>query len=160
MKEAGCVEVGCGVESGSQRILDSIHKGTTVEQNTEARKVCRDLDIRFKAFTILGLPGENDESVNQTREWLRKNEPDDFDVTIFMPYPGSPIWENPENYDIQFDKDAIKKGFYDETFYKGPPKSLVRTSMLSAEDIVRLRDEIEDEFNRRVRSRWLWRRQT
>jgi len=156
MKESGCVEVGCGVESGSQRILNKIGKKTTVEQNTEARNICRRLGIRFKAFTIIGLPGEDEISVYETREWLRKNEPDDFDVTINTPYPGSLQWDHPKNYDIVFDKEAIRKSLYDGSYYKGPPRSLVATSNLSAERIVQLRDEIEDEFNRKFRSRWLW----
>lgn len=156
MKEAGCVEVGCGVESGSQRILNNIHKGTTVHQNSEARRLCKELGIRFKAFLILGLPGENLESVNATREWVRRKDPDDFDVTIFTPYPGSPIWQNPELYDIRFDKDAMRENFYSQSFYKGPQKSWVSTKSLSANELVRLRDQIEDEFNRKIRSRWLW----
>jgi len=156
MKEAGCVEVGCGVESGSQRILNKIGKKTTVEQNTEARAICRKLGIRFKSFIIIGLPGEDEVSVYETREWLRKNEPDDFDVTINTPYPGSLQWEHPQNYDIVFDKEAIRKSLYNGSYYKGPPQSPVSTSNLSAERIVQLRDEIEDEFNRRFRSRWLW----
>lgn len=156
MEGAGCVEVGCGVESGSQRILNNIHKGTTVHQNSEARRICKELDIRFKAFLILGLPGENLESVNATREWVRRNEPDDFDVTIFTPYPGSPIWEKPELYNIRFNKDAMRENFYSQSFYKGPPKSWVSTKSLSANELVRHRDQIEDEFNRKIRSRWLW----
>jgi len=156
MKEAGCVEVGCGVESGSQKILDIIGKMTTVEENTEARKICRMLGIRFKAFTIIGLPGEDEKSVAETREWLRKNEPDDFDVTINTPYPGSPQWEQQEKYDLRFDKEAMRKSLYDGSYYKGPAKSFVSTSSLSAERIVQLRDEIEDEFNRKIRSRWLY----
>jgi radical SAM superfamily enzyme YgiQ (UPF0313 family) len=156
MKEAGCVEVGCGVESGSQRILNVIGKGTTVEQNTIARNICRMLGIRFKAFTIIGLPSEDEESVEETREWLRKNEPDDFDVTINTPLPGSPQWEHPEQYDIIFNKEAMRKALYQGTFYKGPPNSPVATSHLSAQRIVQLRDEIEDEFNRKVKSRDLW----
>ena len=156
MKEAGCVEVGCGVESGSQRILDVIGKGTTVEQNTTARNICRMLGIRFKAFTIVGLPSEDEESVQETREWLRKNEPDDFDVTINTPLPGSPQWEHPEQYDIIFKKRAMRNALYQGTYYKGPPTSPVATSHLSAQRIVQLRDAIEDEFNRKVKSRDLW----
>jgi len=156
MKEAGCVEVGCGVESGSQRILNIIGKQTTVGQNTEARKICRMLGIRFKAFTIVGLPGEDEESVEATREWLRKNEPDEFDATINTPFPGSPQWEQAEKYDLIFDKEALRKSLYDGTYYKGPSRSFVSTSHLSAQRIVQLRDEIEDEFNRKIRSRWLY----
>ena len=156
MKDSGCVEVGCGVESGSQHILDNIDKQTTVEQCTDARKICKTCGIRFKAFIILGLPGEDLNSIEETREWLRKNDPDDFDVTINTPYPGSPEWEHPENYDLIFDKAKMRKKLYQGNFYKGPPKSPVATKALSAARLVELRDEIEDEFNRKIKSRSLY----
>jgi radical SAM superfamily enzyme YgiQ (UPF0313 family) len=156
MRDAGCVEVGCGVESGSQRILDNINKGTMVKQNGDARELCRDLGIRFKAFLIIGLPGENLQSVQETKQWLQMNEPDDFDLTINTPYPGSPQWEHPENYDLIFDQDKMKTNLYDGSYYKGPPTSTVATRALAAETIVCLRDEIEDEFNRKKKSRELY----
>lgn len=156
MKDAGCVEVGCGIETGSQRIKNLIGKQTTVEDDTRARSICRMLGIRFKAFTILGLPGEDEESVKETREWIRRNEPDEFDVTINTPYPGSREWENNGQFDLIFDKEKLKTSFYAGTYYKGPPNSPVATKALSAERIVQLRNEIEDEFNRKRKSRELW----
>jgi len=156
MQDAGCVEVGCGVESGSQKVLTTIGKQTTVGNNTQARSICRMLGIRFKAFTIIGLPGEDEQSVQETREWIRKNEPDEFDVTINTPYPGSREWDHSEQFDLIFDKEAMRRSFYDGSYYKGPPKSPVATKALSAERIVQLRNEIEDEFNRTRKSRELW----
>jgi anaerobic magnesium-protoporphyrin IX monomethyl ester cyclase len=158
MRDGGCVEVGCGVESGSQRILDNNNKQTTVEQCTRARQICREHNIRFKAFIIVGLSGDDDGSISETKEWLRKNEPDDFDVTINTPYPGSPEWEHPENYDLIFNKEKMRKQLYRGTFYKGPSKSPVATKALSARRLVEIRDEIEDEFNRKVKSRDLWKK--
>jgi len=156
MREAGCVEVGCGVESGSDKILQIINKRTTVKQNTLARRICREVGIRFKAFTILGLPYESKETAYATMNWLLDNQPDEFDVTIFTPYPGSKIWEHPQQFDVQFDKAEMAQSLFEESYYKGPKKSPVSTSQLSAEEIVNLRDEIEDKCGRKIKSRWLW----
>ena len=158
MADAGCKEIGCGVETGSPTIKKNIDKGATIEQDFKARELCRKYDIKFKCFIIVGLPGENYNTFNETREWIRKAQPDNYDYTILMPYHGSPIWNHPERYDIQFDKDEIIKSHFDDTFYKGETPSgiisFVSTSALSREEIVRLRMELEKEFPRMISSPW------
>jgi len=143
MKESGCVEVGLGIESGSPRILKIVDKGEKVEQHMQAIRLCREVGIRVKGFFILGLPGENEESIKETTDFLEECNVDDFDITIFTPYPGSIIYQNKEKYDIKFDGD------YEDYWYKGKPghyKSVISTSSLSSEDIVSRRDEIEKRF--------------
>jgi anaerobic magnesium-protoporphyrin IX monomethyl ester cyclase len=142
MAEAGFVEVCAGVESGSDRILKIIGKGAKVEDATRARAMAKKYGMRFKAFTIVGLPGETLEDVMATKSWLLENKPDSFDVTLNTPFPGSPEYDHRERYDIEFSVDYSK----DVAFYKGVPgnySSFVRTSALSFEDFRRLRDEIE-----------------
>ena len=159
MAGAGCLELGCGVETGSPTIKKNISKGTTIEQDFKARELCRKHGIKFKCFIVIGLPGENYKTFNETREWIGKAQPDNFDYTILMPYPGSPIWNHPENYDINFDKKEIIASHFDDTFYKGELadgsiKSFVSTSALSREEIVRLRMELEKEFPRMISTPW------
>lgn len=158
MAESGCIEVGCGVETGSERIKRIVGKGTTLEQDLNAVRLCHRYGIKFKCFIIVGLPGENRDTFNETREWLRKAQPDNYDFTIFMPYPGSPIWEHPECYDIRFGKEEIVRSNFGETWFKGvmggPSGSLVSTSALSGEEIMRLRLELEEEFRRMSSSPW------
>lgn len=146
MRESGCVEVGIGLESGSQRILDIVNKGTKVEKNMEIVKLCRDLDIRVKGFCMVGLPGENRESVRQTADFLEEADLDDLDVTIYTPYPGSLIYENKEKFDISFKDD------YGHAWYKGRPgsyRSLVSTSSLTSAEILKIRDELEAKYKKK-----------
>lgn len=143
MKESGCVEVGMGMESGSQRILNIVNKGQTVEQNMGAIKWCKELGISVKGFFVVGFPGENRESVRETIKFIEESKVDDLDVTIFTPYPGSKIYEKKQEYDIDFDI------VYKQSWYKGKPgyyKSMVSTSDLSAEEIVKIRRDIEKRF--------------
>ncbi len=143
MKESGCVEVGLGIESGSQRILDIVEKGELVEQHMKAIEMCKKVGIRVKGFFILGLPGENKESIEQTINFLKESNVDDFDMTIFTPYPGSKIYKEKEKYDIDFSMN------YENSWYKGKPgsyKSSVSTSSVSADEIVKIRDKIEKDF--------------
>lgn len=140
MHEAGCVEVLCGVESGSQTILDNINKQTTVEQNTLARQWCREAGVKFKALMILGLPGETEETMEETKRWVLENEPDRLDLVTYMPFPQTPITNEPWNYDLSWDETPPE-----EWWYKGPRdtnKCLVSTNALSAERIAEKRLEI------------------
>ena len=158
MADSGCKELGCGVETGSLTIKKNIQKQTTPEQDLEARELCRKYDIKFKCFIVVGLPGETLETFNETRKWIKKAQPDNLDYTVLTPYPGSVIWNHPEQFDIKFDKEEIIRNSFDGTYYKGssggPARSFVSTSALSEADIMRLRQELEDEFPRMASSPW------
>lgn len=104
----GLREVLVGVESGDQRILDAIHKGTRVEQNTLVRQWCREIGIRFKASVILGLPGEDQASMEATLKWVLENKPDRVNVCTYIPFPGTPISKGAEPERLaEYGKDAI-----------------------------------------------------
>lgn len=139
----GCWELCCGVESGSNQILQQVGKRATVEDATRLREWCAKYGVRFKAFFIIGLPGETEETVEATRQWLRDNEPDVFDICPFVPCPGSNVAKHPWRYDIIYKSDYLRH----PTFYKGKEyEKGVSTSSLTAERIIELRDEIEKEF--------------
>ena len=143
MAKAGVVEILVGVESGSDRILKLIKKNTTWEINGRARENAKKYGIRFKAATMVGLPTETREDALKTKEWLLTFKPDDLDVTILTPLPGSPIYEHPETEGkgLFFDK-----GDGEILPYKTVPgeyRAKTRTETLSNEDLVRLRDEID-----------------
>jgi radical SAM superfamily enzyme YgiQ (UPF0313 family) len=143
MRGSGCVEVGIGLESGSPRILKIVNKGETVEKNLQAVKMCHSVGIRVKGFLIVGLPGENKESVAETMAFLDKAQLDDMDISIYTPYPGSYIYRHREDFDIKFNDD------YEHAWYKGKPgeyRSLVSTSSLSSADILAIRNRIEAEY--------------
>lgn len=108
MYDHGLREVLVGVESGDQRILDTIHKGTTVEQNTLVRQWCREIGIRFKASVILGLPGEDLTSMEATIKWILNNRPDRVNICTYIPFPGTPISKGADERHIsQYGQDAI-----------------------------------------------------
>jgi len=135
MSECGCVEVGMGIESGSDTILKNVNKGESVSTIKKAIRMLQRANIRVKGFFILGLPGETYYTINETREFLDEMELNDADIIIFQPYPGSPIWENKENYDIQWNNDLN----YSEMFYKGRAGEYhgnVSTSGLSNKELV------------------------
>jgi radical SAM superfamily enzyme YgiQ (UPF0313 family) len=149
MKEAGCIEVGVGVESASDKILKIINKNETAADHTRARQICKELDIRFKTFFIIGLPGETYETVEETRQWILNEKPDGYSLFVFIPLPGAPIYESiikGENiYDYKLDVTD-----YNHYYWGGIMTEQIspgRTSALSAEEIVRLRNELAADLN-------------
>jgi len=145
MSRAGCVEVSIGIESGSQKILDKIGKRTTVAQNTLACKTCKDAGLSVRAFLILGLPGETHESVQETREWLDDARPDSIGLGPLIPYPGSRIWEYPEDYDLHIELPDDEEEWY----YRGVPghyNVYVSTSGLTSDEIAQYIYEMEEDY--------------
>lgn len=90
MRRAGCSQLELGIESGSQRMLDAVSKGTTVEQNERAIRLLREAGIRSLAYTMYNLPGETEEDLRETARFLRRTGPDIVRLTSFIVYPGSP----------------------------------------------------------------------
>jgi radical SAM superfamily enzyme YgiQ (UPF0313 family) len=144
MKSAGFEEICVGIESGSQKILDVLNKKTKVETNTRARKLAARTGIKFKAYIMLGSPGESLETIEETKHWLRSDKPDSVGLYMFHPMPGSDIWKHPEKYDIQFSRD------YDSSFYGGKRRemcSTVSTSFLSNQQITQSYWDLMKELN-------------
>lgn len=70
MRRAGCIEVGAGIESGSQDILDVTMKYTTTTGNLQFIEACARADIMPNTFLMIGLPAETDTTTRETREWF------------------------------------------------------------------------------------------
>src|SRR5215472_3666748 len=87
LRRAGCVEVWMGAESGSQRILDAMEKGTRVEQIYQARENLRGHGIRACFFLQFGYLGETSEDIEQTVRMVRETRPDDIGVSVSYPLP-------------------------------------------------------------------------
>ena len=100
MHDHGLREVLIGAESGSQKILDNIHKETTVEQNATVLQWCDEVGIRCKLSFIIGLPGETHETLEETRQFLRAHliraKPrlqHKVDLCSYIPMAGTPIYK-------------------------------------------------------------------
>jgi len=86
---SGAEEVWLGVESGSQRILDAMDKGTRVESVRAATRTLRRHGIRSGWFLQLGYPPEDWEDILLTRDLLRDERPDEIGVSVSYPLPGT-----------------------------------------------------------------------
>jgi radical SAM superfamily enzyme YgiQ (UPF0313 family) len=133
LQDGGLLEIFVGVESADNRIKNNIHKGTTIEQDTDVLNWCKELGITCKMSFILGLPGESMESMKATKQWILANRPHRVQVDRLIPFPGTPLTKNPQDYDLNWETQVDE-----QFFFKGRENlahSFVSTSNLSVEQI-------------------------
>lgn len=94
MKKAGCWEISFGLETGSDVMLKKMDKAASVERSEETLQWCADAGIRSKGLFMLGYPGETLESIQQTKDFVRRVPLTLMHLTKFTPYPGSPIYHD------------------------------------------------------------------
>lgn len=136
--KGGCKEIAFGIESGSQKILDKINKCNTVESNKIAILNAKKVGIRTKAYLIIGLPGETEETIEETKKFIEETKPDSCSLYTFIPYPGTSIWNNPELYDIEI----INKNFDDYYIIDTNSRGgiTIKLNTITNEKLIKLRE--------------------
>jgi radical SAM superfamily enzyme YgiQ (UPF0313 family) len=134
MQDGGLIEIFVGAESADNRIKENIHKGTTIEQDTAVVEWCKELDVTCKVSFILGLPGESLESMQKTRKWILKHKPDIVQTDRLIPFPGTPLTKNADEYDLKYETPVEEEWFF-RGRYDMDSKSFVSTSHLTRDEI-------------------------
>lgn len=101
MKKAGCWEISFGLETGSNILLKKMDKAAEVEKSEQAVKWTAGAGIRTKGLFMLGFPGEDKETIAQTKDFIRRIPMTIMNLTKFTPYPGSPIYRDLYGTNIQ-----------------------------------------------------------
>jgi anaerobic magnesium-protoporphyrin IX monomethyl ester cyclase len=125
LKRAGCAEVWMGVESGSQKVLNTMTKGLSVEAVHEARRYLAAAGIRACFFLQLGYPGEGWSEICETIQLVRETRPDDIGVSVSYPLPGTVFYNRVQeqlgkkrNWADSDDLCAIHTAAYTDEFYQ------------------------------------------
>lgn len=93
LAEVGMECLMIGFESGSQRILDFIDKGVTLEQSRKAVEICRKYNVKIYGNFMFGLPTETKADMDATVNFIHWMKPDYVSPSIFTPYPGSYLYD-------------------------------------------------------------------
>jgi anaerobic magnesium-protoporphyrin IX monomethyl ester cyclase len=101
MKEAGCEGVFLGVESGSDAILKNMNKTARRKHYAEALSTFHDVGISSYASLIVGFPGETEETIADTVDFLEREQPDFFRAQLWYSDEVTPIWAQRDKYGIQ-----------------------------------------------------------
>jgi anaerobic magnesium-protoporphyrin IX monomethyl ester cyclase len=125
LKNSGCETIWIGAESGSQKILDGMDKGTMVEQIYEASERVHNAGMEIAFFIQLGYTNENWGDILLTRKMIRRCLPEDIGISVSYPLPGTVFYERVKkemklksNWRDSDDLDMIFNGTFDRKFYK------------------------------------------
>jgi radical SAM superfamily enzyme YgiQ (UPF0313 family) len=138
LSDLGCFRLWIGSESGSQRILDAMERGVTLEQVQTAVELCRSRDIQTGMFLMWGYEGEELADIEATVRHVKRTRPDIFFTTVAYPIRGTPYFEEVADRVIASrpwaegsDRDFRIRGRHSRGFYR------------SADQLLRAEVEIE-----------------
>ncbi|MBX3065879.1 MAG: radical SAM protein [Anaerolineae bacterium] len=127
LKEIGCKKIYFGAESGSQKVLNAMKKGSKVDQIYRAAEACREVGIHIYYFMMVGYPGEEMDDLRQSVKLLTDTQPDSFSTTIAYPLPGTEFYQQVRDR-IMHDGDdwaftaenklLFQRGKYNTWFYR------------------------------------------
>jgi anaerobic magnesium-protoporphyrin IX monomethyl ester cyclase len=123
MAAAGCREIHYGIESGNQAIIDRVGKRITLDQVRHAVSWTAAAGIRTKGYFMLGLPGDTEETMEQTIDFAASLDLDNAMFSLTTPFPGTRMWDDlvaacPET---EFDHDFSRAFYYNSYTEKIAP---------------------------------------
>jgi radical SAM superfamily enzyme YgiQ (UPF0313 family) len=119
MARAGLRGYFIGFESGSDRVLRFIRKGTRRWQNLRAAEICREHGIAIWANYMLGIPTETKEEVMETISMLKSIDPDYYSPAFYTPHPGSDLYA----YCVENDLSLIKSH---DSYRRNPDEAKIK----------------------------------
>jgi anaerobic magnesium-protoporphyrin IX monomethyl ester cyclase len=124
-QKAGCQTIWIGAESGAQKILDAMEKGTTVEQIYEATRRLHTAGIKVAFFIQFGYPGETRDDIEKTLKMIRECQPDDIGISVSYPLPGTKFYDrvkdqmtSKQNWQDSEDLAMLYQGPFTTEFYR------------------------------------------
>ena len=125
LAESGAETVWLGAESGSQKILDAMDKGTTVEQIYEATRLLKKNGIRPAFFLQFGYLGEEKEDIKKTIKMVLDLMPDEIGISVSYPLPGTKFYDSVKeqlkekaNWTDSDELALMYKGTFSPSYYK------------------------------------------
>jgi len=104
LKNAGCLVVSLGIESADPQMLERHKSGVSLDEVRNTVQRIQRAGLRAKGLFMMGLPGETEESIKRTSDFIITLELDDMNMAKFTPFPGAPLWDK-INDEGTFDED-------------------------------------------------------
>lgn len=125
MAESGLEEVWIGAESGSQKILDAMDKGTTIDQIEKATRLLQEKGVKVALFIQYGYLGETKEDIHKTLEMIKRLNPHNIGISVSYPLPDTPFYEkvksqlkNKKNWSHSNDLAMMFQGTFNQEYYR------------------------------------------
>ncbi len=92
LREAGCLMVSLGIESADPDMLARHKSGVSLDDVRDTVHRIQAAGLRAKGLFMMGLPGETEETIKRTSDFILSLELDDMNMAKFTPFPGAPLW--------------------------------------------------------------------
>jgi radical SAM superfamily enzyme YgiQ (UPF0313 family) len=147
MKKAGCNFIKIGIESGSEKVLEGMHKGITLSQIKNSAKVLNKIGIHWTGYFLIGTPGETKDDIYKTLDFVREIKPDAALLGVYESFPGTLMFE-----------DGIKRGLIKPNmtlneYYTIMPNNYYKikagrqVDTIDEEEFNYLEEKVKNEFN-------------
>jgi anaerobic magnesium-protoporphyrin IX monomethyl ester cyclase len=150
LKDAGCIHIDIGAESGSDMILKQMKKGITVQQIRNAIATIKKYDIHTGVTFIIGSPDETMEDIEATRSLAKDIEADYTQFFIMTPYPGTELFDYAKEYHLI--PDTLS---YDHFRHGGENLKPFLNTIIPPERLVRPREELNGSFDSKIAKNYL-----
>lgn len=116
LKKMGFISISIGLESGCEATLAYLKGNVSVRQNENAVKTIQKYNIPLRCSFVIGSPAETEEDIIETLDFIRRNQPMEFDVYVLTPFPGTPVWDYAKSRGLvtdHMDWDSLNVNFAD-----------------------------------------------
>ena len=139
LKEMNTSAVMCGFESGSQKVLDYLKRGTTtVEKNQNAINLLKKYGFNFAGTFIIGSPEETMEDMEKTLKFIRKNDFQNGDTYVLTPLPGTPLWQYAVEKGLVREDEKMDWSILNIDFEKNMDRAVIVSEKLSRDEIKKM----------------------
>lgn len=138
MRDAGCLMVKIGVETGDAEIMKKIKKGETLEQLERAFRLCDKLHLYTHASFMIGHPWDDRATIQRTIDFAKRINADTTVFPISTPFPGTELWDVVKKENLLLTEDFSQYGYIESP--------VAKTLYLSAEEIMNLQKKALREF--------------
>jgi len=116
MKQAGCIRIKIGVETGSEKIMKKIKKGLTKDKIRKGVEIIKKVGLPLTVYLMAGFPGETNDDIRQTIEFGKEIDADYYSLSIVAPYLGTEIYDKFLSSGNKIDKEHWEY-FYHQSKY-------------------------------------------
>lgn len=127
MEQAGCWQISYGIETGNQKIMDSLEKNITKEKVWKTIELTRKAGIRTVGYFMIGHFGETQETIDETIQFARNIGLDDFRMSFFTPLPGTKASLIADQYGV-FENNWEKMNLFSPVFF---PKGITQEQLIN-----------------------------
>ncbi len=151
LRDAGCLMVSVGVESGDSDQLEKLKAGVTLDQVKETVQRIQTAGLRAKGLFMMGVVGDTEESIRRTSDFISELGLDDMNMSKFTPFPGAPCW-NTIGENGSFEEDWRRMNCLNFVFVPNAVASKERLDQLYNEHVKRFYNDSEwrKKFNKRL----------